>query len=200
VTDEPQQAGQHIVLVASRLLAARPEDLWLDDITPSFPWAQRYRFIRAMSRDRRCAVIGVGESEPALPLTDGSGLARLSAILLVEKGEIPGDLTGPVLAEAVRRLTVDPRGLLASPELLRRKSPPLRAWSRTGRSADEALLRAHCVEPRLTKDAAGWRLEFNYANHAGGIERWTVTGTRTVIASGNVTMSVADGTFNWPFE
>lgn len=183
-------------------LSARPTTIRVSDITSRFLWAREHRFMWGVDQQRNSAVVAMAVDGSIELLSGQDGLETLSRILVREQKAIPGDLDAEALAEAVRRLTVAPPGVVAKPDLPDRKSPPLKAWLPRGQPEKEALLRAQCAAPELRSDAASgdWMLEFRYFNPSGGVEQWRVTGDRTSIRSVQRQEAVPDGTFNWPYE
>jgi hypothetical protein len=135
-------------------------------------------------------------------LTSPEGWRVLSDVLTSERGGLPANLTATEIAEAVRKLTVGPPGLVATSELLQRKSPPLFAWTTDKPRGDEKTFRLLCVTPALETivQDGRWRVIFNYFNDRGGVEHWTVSGNAAGLVDVKMEPLLADGTFNWPFE
>jgi hypothetical protein len=200
------EQNKEILALAASLLGTDSSQVLMKDVTRLYLWSKKHRIFWGLtSVDRRSVVIVLGPNNAPLVTTSKSGLSLLSLILIEERGSLPDGLSPYDFAEAIRQLTVSPEGLMGSPDLLKRKSPPFDAWfpSRTGsRNELEEIFRLQCVAPILHSDSNSrkWLLEFSYFNQRGGVERWHVEGDNSMIRSAEKKMAAADGTFNWPFE
>lgn len=198
--------SQDILVVASGLLGVQAKDVFIEDISPRFPWLTRYHAYWGQTHeDRRNIVILVGESRTPLVTTTEAGLKVLSIVLMTERGNIPDGLGATALAEAIRKLTVSPQGLVASRSLLTSDNPSPDSWLRAEAGSPEHQLQAFrklCTDPKLQVDSrsGSWRLEFLYFNEHGGVEQWDVKGDAHAIARASQAFAATNGTFNWPFE
>jgi hypothetical protein len=198
--------SQDILVMASGLLGAQPKDVFVEDISARFPWLTRYRAYWAQTHeDRRNIVILVGESGTPLVTTAEAGLKVVSLVLTQERGSLPDGLSATVLAEAIRKLTVSPQGLVASRALLTSDNPSLDSWLRSEAGPPEQQLRTLrqlCIDPVLQVDSrsGSWTLTFLYFNEHGGVERWDAMGDAQGITKASQAFAAPNGTFNWPYE
>jgi hypothetical protein len=175
---------------------------WIKEITSLFPWSISHRLYWATTRDRRHSVAVVSSNGTIQFLTSPDGWRILSGVLISEKGGLPANLSAVEIAEAVRKLTVGPPGLVATQELAQRNSPPLFAWMTGAPDGNEATFRSLCVTPLVQKISGNgdWAVVFNYFNDRGGVEHWTVRGKADGLVEVKMKLLFSDGTFNWPFE
>ncbi len=203
MTANTPATAEQILEHAAQLLGVSTKDVWAEEITQKFPWLKNHQILWIMSRDRRSVVFALRDKSPLIVTNRGTNrLEALSSLIRDEAGGIH-QLSATERAEAVRRLTEDPRGQLGSAALLQRKSPPHSAWNKSGSRDGERILRQYCVDPTLAADPANknkWTLRFFWFNPSGGVEEWNVAGTRDAIDSAGATAVVPDGTLNWPFE
>jgi hypothetical protein len=200
------QKSKDVAVIASGILGAQPENVFVEDISIRFPWLTRYRAYWGQTHeDRRSVVMLMGDSNTPLVTTGEAGLKVLSLILITERGSLPDGLNSMSLAEAVRKLTVSPPGVVGKHALLTSDSPSPDSWFRSEAGPPEQqmqVLRKYCVDPVLQVDSGTgmWRLGFFYFNDKGGVERWRVSGNAHSIAGAEHDLAAPNGTFNWPYE
>ena len=194
--------AEDLELAFGSVLKTDKENFWIKEITSSFPWSISHRLYWATTRDRRHAVAVVSSKGTIQFLTSPDGWRVLSSVLVSEKGDLPANLSAVEIAEAVRKLTVGPPGLVATQELAQRNSPPLFAWMTGKPDGNEATFRSLCVTPMVQRmsGSSNWAVVFNYFNDRGGVEHWTVLGKADGLVEVKMEPLFSDGTFNWPFE
>jgi hypothetical protein len=187
------------VTKASSILGASRSDLIASVVSSKFPWLREGAIVWVRTRDfKHCMFWVKDDLEPVL-LNGDDRLAALSRLLVTNVGSLPDSLEADVLAQAIRQLGYDPRGLLASPELLERIGDTLDVWLKNKDASDRQLFISACSGPVLRAEGDhGWELEFNFFNVKGGVEAWKVAGDHAAIHSAESTMLLPDHTFFWP--
>ena len=133
-------------------------------------------------------------------LLNGEGrLVALSTLFVTSVGSLPDNLTVAELAQGIRQLGYDPRGLLASPEMVEKIGDSLEVWLKNDDAADRQLFLSACSGPVLrTSGEHGWELSFNFFNVKGGVEAWKVEGDHAAIHAAESAALLPDHTFFWP--
>ena len=203
IEQAPRIPREIIGLLAEELQTSE-RDLLVEEVTAQYPWVRRHSLYLGSSRSRtgRGATLTVARSGQAPPLALGgqSGLSALSALLVRERAAIPGGLTAGELAEAIRRLSVAPRGLVGGPETLDESLIPASESFCDGDKAEQERLRERmCQAPELQEHAGSWELRFFFWNPAGGVELWNVAGDASRIVSMRKDCAAPNGSFHWPW-
>jgi hypothetical protein len=170
-------------------------------IEDSFAWLKVGEIIWARTEDFKAAVYWVRQGASPKRLNGPDGLQNVSALLTSQPGPLPGCVSTIQLAEAVRKLTVEPRGFVGNRDFLARASQDMESWLIDGAAKDRELFKQHCRDPRLSPGSGDeWILEFYYFNPEGGVESWRVSGDKKRIATARKSEALANGTFRWPFK
>jgi len=187
------------VIKASSILGGSRADLITANISTKFHWLREGAIVWVRTRDFKHAMFWVKEDLEPVVLNGDDRLAALSRLLATNVGSLPDSLTAADLAHAIRQLGYDPRGLLASPELLERIGDSLDVWLKKDDAYDRQLFISACFGPVLRAEGEhGWELEFNFFNVKGGVEAWKVEGDHAAIHGAESTMLLPDHTFFWP--
>ncbi len=192
-----------VLALLGRALRPQPGTLQVDEVTDSFPWARKHRLF--VGYDHTGRAMAVARPVPAgapvlLAAPGGDELAPLSALLVAERGSLPGGLTPLQLAEAVRRLThPHPMGRVGDDAMLVfRVLPPGQPPGERDRT--QALREAGAREPTLTPRGAGsYRLAFSYWVPSGAVESWSVDLGPTAFGRVERGELAPAGTFRYPF-
>jgi hypothetical protein len=184
---------------ASSLLGVGRSELLTAVVSAKFPWLHVGEIVWSRTRDfRHCMFWLQDEAEPLL-LNGEDGAKAVSRVLVANVGSLPGDLSAATLAQAIRQLMHDPRGLLAGNELVERVGDDLEVWLKKDDAHDRQLFLEANRDPVLrTEGEHGWELDFNYFNVKGGVEVWRVTGDHAEIQSADRKELLPDHTFFWP--
>ena len=200
--DTPAQVNtqRRILELSADILTEPPERILYARINEDFPWLKFGEFIWARSEDFRSAIFWAVPGAEPVQLNGDDALERLADVLRVQTGPLPSGLSPVELAGAVRQLTVDPRALIASRELLWELEPELEDWLKSDTKADRDHFARQCTDPKLARSSQdeSWSLAFNAFNPAGGVEKWQVTGDKARLLSAAKSVAVRDGTFFWP--
>lgn len=181
------------------ILGKPEEELLFAGITREFAWLKFGELIWARTEDFRAAVFWVTAGAEPVHLNGNDGLPELAKLLLVHTGPLPERIAPVQLAAAIRKLTVEPRGIVACREFLAAERPHLEDWLRADRAPDRELFARHCEDPQLSATSdERWSLGFDYFNPAGGVEHWQVVGDRARIESARKSVALKAGTFAWP--
>jgi hypothetical protein len=184
---------------ASSLLGVPRGELITAVVSAKFPWLHEGEIVWSRAPDFRHCMFWIEEGEEPLLLNGKDWTSAVSRVLVANVGSLPGDLSAASLAQAIRQLGHDPRGLLAGKELVERVGDSLENWLKNDDAHDRQLFLDANVDPVLSADGEhGWELEFNYFNVKGGVEAWTVTGDHATIQSADRRELLPDHTFFWP--
>ncbi len=207
--------------LAASALEVPFEHLIVGRIESEFPWLKNGGIVWARTVDFKSALFWVRNEGPPIWLNppELKGLPGLSVMLTTSVGELPGEVKPIPLAEAVRKLSVEPRGYVASQEFLKKHTPYLSSWLMKDTEAARKQFAAQCSDPILAKlqntdkpdtpdnakksdkpDANAWKLTFSYFNPQGGVEKWVVIGDAAHVASAKKDEALPDGTYRWPFR
>lgn len=188
-----------VALKASSLLGVGRGELLTAVVSAKFPWLHVGEIVWSRTPDFRHGMFWVeGEKEPLL-LNGKDSTSAVSKVLVANVGSLPGDLSAATLAQAIRQLTYEPRGLLAGKELVERVGDDLEVWLKKDDALDRQLFLDANKDPVLrTEGEHGWELDFNYFNVKGGVEAWKVTGDHAEIQSIERKDLLPDHTFFWP--
>src|SRR5688572_32237238 len=98
--------------LAAQTLQVAAENLFLGSIESEFPWLKEGGIAWARTADFRSAIFWVRTDGPEVWLNppELKGLPGLSFMLTSSVGDLPDGLKPIELAEAVRKLAVEPRG------------------------------------------------------------------------------------------
>ena len=187
-----------IKLAAGKLLGISPDVLLAGNITDGFSWVNsgRIGWVRAANSG---SVVLLLDDRGVQRLNAPDDHSALAALLVRDAGYLPTRLSPTELAEAIRRLGVDPRGFVGSPQFWEQQKAYVRLWC-GGDDADlAAKFKAGCAAPELTSDQGGtWQLKFLYFNANGGVEQWLVNGDRERF-NAIKTVKFPDRTFVFPY-
>lgn len=193
-----QSAARRIVEESARTLDTPEHQLRVSAIQSEFPWIKRGEVLWVRRVDFEALIYWVRSNQTSTVLNRGNTLDSISSLLRDNVGPLPGTLTAPALAAALRKLTVEPRGYVMTPQFFERVKPNLSDWTR-GDTELALLLQSHSIEPTLRLvDQTGWQLEFRYINPQGGIELWHASGDRDFVRTLQKSLPVAEGTFRFP--
>ena len=188
--------------LAAQTLQVPAEDLFFGRIESEFPWVKQGGILWARTSDFRSALFWVRPDGPDIWLNppELKGLPGLSFMLSSNVDDLPDKLKPIELAEAVRKLAVEPRGYVASQEFLKKHKPYLVNWLPQNNAQQQKLFADQCQDPILTKgESEKWKLSFKYFNPQGGVEQWIVEGDARHISSAKESEALPDKTFYWPF-
>ncbi len=187
------------VTKASSILGVSRGNLLASVVSSKFPWLREGAIVWVRTQDFKHCMFWVKDDLEAVVLNGDDRLVAISRLLVASVGSLPDDLKAEDLAHAIRQLGYDPRGLLASPELLERIGDTLDVWLKNKDASDRQLFISACADPVLRAAGDhGWELEFNFFNVEGGVEAWKVAGDHAAIHSAESTMLLPDHTFFWP--
>lgn len=184
---------------ASSLLGVPRGDLITAVVSAKFPWLHEGEIVWSRAPDFRHAMFWIEEGEEPLLLNGKDWASAVSKVLVANVGSLPDELSAATLAQAIRQLGHEPRGLLAGKELVERVGDSLETWLKNDDAHDRQLFLDANKDPVLHAEGEhGWELEFNYFNVKGGVEAWTVTGDHAEIQSTDRRELLPDHTFFWP--
>ena len=184
---------------ASSLLGVPRSELITAVVSAKFPWLHEGEIVWSRTPDFRHGMFWIDEGEEPLLLNGKDWTSAVSKVLVTNMGSLPDDLSAAALAQAIRQLGHDPRGLLAGRELVERVGDSLENWLKKDDAHDRQLFLDANTDPVLRADGEhGWELEFNYFNVKGGVEAWKVTGDHAAIQSADKRELLPDHTFFWP--
>lgn len=185
---------------ASSLLGVGRSEIVATDVSAKFPWLREGAIIWARTRDfKQHCMFWAREDAPLVQLDGKDRLEALSQLLVANVGSLPGNLGAAELAQAIRQLGFEPRGLLAQPELIEDIGDSLGTWLQTDDAHNRQLFHDACTPPVLRAAGDhGWELEFNFFNVRGGVEAWKAAGDHAAIHSAESTELLPDHTFFWP--
>ncbi|MEO5726729.1 MAG: hypothetical protein ABI134_31320 [Byssovorax sp.] len=184
---------------ASSLLGVGRGELITGVVSAKFPWLQEGEILWSRTPDFRHCMFWIVDDEEPLLLNGKDWTSAVSKVLVANVGSLPDDLSAATLAQAIRQLGHDPRGLLAGKELVERVGDSLAIWLKKDDAHDRQLFLDANRDPVLRADGGhGWELEFNYFNVKGGVEAWSVTGDHAAIQSADRKELLPDHTFFWP--
>lgn len=190
---------QEILDDAAAALGIPADEIVAAVIDESFPWLKEGHLVWARTPNFQHAIYWIPPSGAPLRLNGSDPLPVLSKLLVANTGALPGGLTPVQLGQAVRCLTFEPRGEIATPEFLQRLGPYLQRWLRPDNAANRKLFADQCTGAVLTSPMPGrWTLEFNCFNVRGGVELWMVEGDATAVLTAAKTEKLPKGTFFWP--
>jgi hypothetical protein len=185
---------------ASRILSSPEQDLSYSAIQGEFTWMKSGEIVWIRRPDFRSVLFWVRSGHQPTVLNQEKRLENVSFLLNEMLGRLPGNLGATDLAAALRKLTTDPRGFVASQAFLATVRPYRSVWT-LGDVQLEHLLESHCPDPVLQlRNDGKWNLEFQYFNPMGGVEAWTAKGSSTRVITLDRSVAVADGTFRFPFR
>jgi hypothetical protein len=189
--------------LAAHTLGVPFDHLLVGRIESEFPWLKTGGILWARTVDFKSVLFWVRDQGPPIWLNppELKGLPGLSIMLSQNVGDLPGNIKPVELAEAVRKLAVEPRGYVASQEFLKKHTPYLAGWLKEDNQKTRNLFAQQCADPVLDKvEGKPWKLSFAYFNPQGGVEKWVVEGDANHVASAKKSEGLADGTFRWPFR
>ncbi|MGD8451082.1 MAG: hypothetical protein PVJ57_04635 [Phycisphaerae bacterium] len=187
---------------AAQALGLPAEELIFAGIESAFPWIKFGEIIWARTVDFRPALFWVISGAEPRRLNGGDEFRALSLLLLEQAGPLPMCVSATELAEAIRKLTVEPRGYVGCQAFLDKHTPYLPSWLKRDTPAERAAFAKNCEDPELVvaEDGQTWTLRFFYFNTLGGVEQWEAAGTRDRIQSAKMTTAVRDGVFRYPMR
>ncbi|MFS8071359.1 MAG: hypothetical protein ACMG6S_33735 [Byssovorax sp.] len=184
---------------ASSLLGVPRGELITGVVSAKFPWLHEGEIVWSRTPDFRHCMFWIVDGEEPLLLNGKDWTSAVSKVLVASVGSLPDDLSAASLAQAIRQLGHDPRGLLAGKELVERVGDSLENWLKKDDAHDRQLfLDANKDTVLRAEGEHGWELEFNYFNVKGGVEAYRVTGDHAAIQSADRTELLPDHTFFWP--
>jgi hypothetical protein len=182
-----------------KILGAPIRRVFASVVETKFPWLRTGRVVWARTPGWKQALLWVVPEREPMQLNGPDGLSYLSEMLVDSTGPLPGGLPPLRLAETIRQLTYDPRGVVASPDYLGRLGSGITDWLKHDTPVDRRLFEEQFTEPVLQcHDGGSWSLEFHCFNVAGGVEQWHADGDAGRILRAARSPRVADGTFRWP--
>ena len=198
--NETSAAARAMLKEASRILSSPEQDLSYSAIQGEFTWMKSGEIVWIRRPDFRSVLFWVRSGHQPTVLNQEKRLENVSFLLNEMLGRLPGNLGATDLAAALRKLTTDPRGFVASQAFLATVRPYRSVWT-LGDVQLEHLLESHCPDPVLQlRNDGKWNLEFQYFNPMGGVEAWTAKGSSTRVITLDRSVAVADGTFRFPFR
>lgn len=196
---DEQRLIDEVAPLAEAILATPASKLTIQVIETKFRWVREGRVVWARTRDMRSAMFHVVLGRPPVYLGGPDALARLSELLVTSTGPLPHGLSPVLYAEAIRQLTFEPRGQIASLAFLAGVTPYLADWLHEDDAPSRARFAAACVDPTLEDRGGGqFALTFHAFDVEGGVERWVVTGDATRFLAVTRAMLLPQGTFRWP--
>ena len=184
---------------ASSLLGVPRGELITAIVSAKFPWLREGEIVWSRTPDFRHCMFWIKDGEEPLLLNGKDWMSAVSKVLVANVGSLPGDLSADLLAQAIRQLGHDPRGLLAGKKLVERVKDSLAIWLKKDDAHDRQLFLDANVDPVLRSEGEhGWELDFNFFNVDGGVEAWKVSGDHAAIQSADRTVLLPDHTFFWP--
>lgn len=184
---------------ASELLGVGRSELSTAVVTAKFPWVREGEIVWSRTPSfKHCMFWIKDDAEPVL-LNGKDRMSALSSLLVASVGALPNELPADTLAQAIRQLGEDPRGLLAGKELVERVGDSLGIWLKHDDAHDRQLFLDANTDPVLRSEGEhGWKLEFNFFNTKGGVEAWKVEGDHAAIQHLEQTERLPEHTFFWP--
>lgn len=184
---------------ASSLLGVPRGELITAIVSAKFPWLHEGEIVWSRTPDFRHCMFWIEAGKEPLLLNGKDWMSAVSQVLVASVGSLPDELSAATLAQAIRQLGHDPRGLLAGKELVARVGDSLENWLKKDDARERQLFLDANTDPVLRAEGEhGWELEFNYFNVKGGVEAWNVTGDHAAIQSADRTEHLPDHTFFWP--
>jgi hypothetical protein len=197
-SSESSTVAQLIAHESSRELGVAEHEIRFSAIQSEFPWIKSGELIWARRVDFEAVIFWARPGYAPVMLNRGPKLESLSALLRESVGSLPGGLKPSDLAAASRKLTVEPRGYVASRQFLEKVQPYISAWTRGDPQLRQSFA-SQCVDPFLQLlDAKNWQLQFRYFNPHGGVELWQAAGDRESVRTLTESRVVPDGTFRFP--
>lgn len=196
----PKEVPAPIVKRLVKALSPKPGTLRIEDATEHFPWMQKQRLWHGYNHLREAAAVVEGEDAPPVLLT-GEDLDPLSAVIVKERGGLPGGLSANELAEAFRRLTQkDPRGHIGAEDVLFLEFSPNAEEGTAEYHRWQQIREQASREPVLVHlGGSDHRLEFYFWTQFGGLEQWKVEMGPQRFQRANKTEIAPPRTFNYPF-
>jgi hypothetical protein len=184
---------------ASSLLGVGRSQLITSVVSAKFPWLREGEIVWSRTPDFRHCMFWIKDGEEPLLLNGKDWMSAVSKVLVANVGSLPDELSAATLAQAIRQLGHDPRGLLAGKQLVERVKDSLAIWLKQDDAYNRQLFLDANKDPVLRGEGDhGWELEFNFFNVNGGVEAWKVTGDHAAIESADRTALLPDHTFFWP--
>lgn len=184
---------------ASELLSVGRGELSTAIVTAKFPWVREGEIVWSRTPSFKHCMFWIKDDAEPILLNGKDRMSALSSLLVASVGALPGDLPTDTLAQAIRQLGEDPRGLLAGKELVERVGDSLAIWLKNDDAHDRQLFLDANTDPVLRSEGEhGWKLEFNFFTPKGGVEAWTVEGDHASIQHLERTERLPDHTFFWP--
>ena len=184
---------------ASELLGVGRSELTTAVVSAKFPWLREGQIVWSRTAKFEHCMFWIKADDEVVLLNGKDRMKALSSLLVASVGSLPGDLSADTLAQAIRQLGEDPRGLLAGHELLERVEDSLSIWLKTDDAHDRQLfIDANTDAVLRSSGDHGWTLDFNFFNTKGGVEAWKVAGDHAAIQQMECTERLPDHTFFWP--
>lgn len=163
----------------------------IEEVSAAHPWAGEHRIFTGYAPSGQALSAAFVEGEEPVLLGGEGGLSRLGALMVRERGALPGGLSAAALAHAIRRLTVGPRGALGGAEAAR---VPLRP----GPGFDPGPF---AQDPVLHDLGEGrFMLRFFFFTPAGAVELWDVLGDASRFLASETRHLAPAGSFGWPYR
>ncbi|MEP7124795.1 MAG: hypothetical protein ABJE95_27955 [Byssovorax sp.] len=186
---------------ASSLLGVSRSELMTAVVSAKFPWLHDGEIVwsRTPSFEHGMFWIPDEEDEEPVLLNGKDRMSAISRVLVANVGSLPDNLSAETLAQAVRQLGEDPRGLLAGKELLKRFGDDLEVLLQTSAEPSRQVLLDANTDPVLRSVGDhGWALDFAWFTPKGGVEAWKVEGDHAAIQRMDRAALLPDHTFFWP--
>jgi hypothetical protein len=188
------------VKLLTKTLLPKPATLRIEDATDYFSWMQKHRLWHGYNHKREAAAVVETEGEAPVLLT-GDDLKPLSAVIVKERGGLPGGLSAKELADVIRRLTrKDPRGHLGAADVMLLEFSPMADESTEEYHRWQQIRQLGSREPVLVHHGGGEsHLEFYFWTQIGSLEQWTVEMGAKQIHRATKLEIAPPKTFNYPF-
>ena len=193
--------AKRVMQLSSAILDVPLPDIHFTDISEAFPWLRQGELIWARTLKFKAAVFWARQGLEPIQLNGSQPLGILARLLVRQTGGLTKGVSAAELAEAIRCLTVEPRGYVCTPKFRAWIYPYLRFWVRGNNAEDRERLFQLCNGPVLKRsDDEAWSLEFNYLNPKGGVESWSASGDALEIHQAESSDAVEQGTYLWPMS
>jgi hypothetical protein len=168
-------------------------------VTAKFPWVREGEIVWSRTANFKHSMFWIKPDEELVLLNGKDRMSALSSLFDASIGSLPGDLPADTLAQAIRQLGEDPRGLLAGHELLERVNDSLSVWLKKDDAHDRQLFIDANTDAVLRAEGDhGWRLDFKFFTPKGGVEAWKVEGDHASIQVMECADYLPEHTFFWP--
>lgn len=184
---------------ASTLLGVSRNELLTAVVSAKFPWLREGEIVWSRTASFKHCMFWIKDDEELVLLNGKDRMSAISGLLVANVGSLPDNLSAATLAQAIRQLGEDPRGLLAGHEFLERFEDSLDVWLKTDNAHERQRILEVNTDPVLRSAGDhGWELDFNFFTPKGGVESWKVEGDHAAIHRMESAELLPDHTFFWP--